>query len=177
MTRKIILYIATSIDGFIADSKGGIDWLGAGGEATEVDTSYEDFYGSVDTVVMGRTTYDQVVNELAPGNYPYADVDSYVLTSRPTENSEKIVFTSKEVTQLVEELKMEEGGNIWIVGGSSVVMPLMKENLIDEYQLAIVPIILGEGIRLFQEFSPSLQVTTTEVSTVNGLVYTKYVKR
>lgn len=76
--RKVVLYIATSLDGYIADKEGKVDWLVPTG--VEEDTSYEDFYAQVDTVIMGRTTYDQVVTELSPTHYPYEDVTSYIMT-------------------------------------------------------------------------------------------------
>lgn len=72
MKRKVILYIAVSIDGFIADTQGGIDFLGEVTVDKPVsDDSYERFYETIDTVVMGRTTYQQVVEELSPDHYPY----------------------------------------------------------------------------------------------------------
>ena len=101
MTRKVILCIATSLDGFIADSKGGIDWLHANAIEKETDTSYEDFYSNIDTVIMGRTTYDQVTEVLSPNEYPYADSQSYVLTSRKTESTETITFTDKPIVDIV----------------------------------------------------------------------------
>lgn len=177
MTRKVILYIATSIDGYIADQTGGIEWLNTATEIVEEDNGYEIFYDGVDTVVLGRTTYDQVVNELAPGNYPYDDADSYVLTSRESQELERVHFTNEAVVDLVNRLKKLPGNNIWIVGGSSVVMPLVKENLIDEYQLSTLPIILGQGIRLFQELPQPVSLKTGDVRLKNGIVTTTYYKK
>lgn len=177
MTRKVILFIGTSIDGYIADSTRGIDWLNTATEFKEEDTSYETFYQGVDTVILGRTTYDQVVNELAPGNYPYSDATSYVITSRETEDVEGVHFTSQSVVELVTELKAEEGQNIWIVGGSSVVTPLVEANLIDEYQLSVLPILLGQGIPLFQQSPVSLTLKTGDVRVRNGIVATTYYKK
>ncbi|MBP1044496.1 dihydrofolate reductase [Vagococcus sp. BWB3-3] len=177
MTRKVILFIATSIDGYIADKSGGVGWLDSATEIIEEDHSYEAFYEKVDTVILGRTTYDQVVNELAPGNYPYEDVTSYVITSRGTEDLAKVHFTNESVVNLVRELKASNGGTIWIVGGSSVVMPLVNENLIDEYQLSTMPILLGQGISLFQEMPKSLRLQTGEVHLKNGIVTTTYFKQ
>lgn len=177
MSRKVILYIAVSLDGFIADQAGKIDWLETATEFIEEDNRYTQFYANVDTVILGRTTYDQVVNELAPGNYPYKDATSYVLTSRPEENQENVIFTQADLSSLVRELKSQPGGDIWLVGGSSVVMPLLKENLIDEYQLSTLPIILGGGIRLFTEFQPALVLETVSSTSKNGIVTTTYQKK
>lgn len=177
MTRKVILFIATSIDGYIADQDGGVGWLDTATEFVEEDQSYEAFYAGVDTVILGRTTYDQVVNELSPDDYPYKDVTSYVLTSRETKDLTNIHFTNEPVVDLVKRLRSEAGGDIWIVGGSSVVMPLVKENLIDEYQLSTMPIILGQGISLFQEMADSLILKTGDVRLKNGIVATTYYKK
>lgn len=176
MSRKVILYIATSLDGFIADEAGGIEWLSTATDYEESDNSYEEFYRQVDTVLMGRTTYDQVVNELAVDNYPYADSDSYILTSRGTANKEKVVFTDEAVESLVQRLKAEAGQDIWIVGGSSLVTPLVANNMIDEYHLATLPIILGKGIPLFAEQSQPLKLKLKEVSSLNGIVSAIYTK-
>ena len=177
MTRKVILYIAVSMDGFIADQAGKIDWLETTTEFIEEDNSYAEFYARIDTVILGRTTYDQVVNELAPGNYPYKDATSYVLTSRLEENQENVIFTQADLASLVRELKSQPGKDIWLVGGSSVVMPLLKANLIDEYQLSTLPILLGEGIRLFTEFQPAIVLETVKSSLRNGIVATTYRKK
>ena len=176
MPRKVILYIAVSLDGFIADQAGKIDWLETTTEFMEEDNRYAQFYATIDTVILGRTTYDQVVNELAPGNYPYQDATSYVLTSRPGENLENVIFTQEDLSLLVKKLKSQPGKEIWLVGGSSVVMPLLKANLIDEYQISTLPIILGKGIRLFTDFEPSLVLETVTSSLKNGIVTTTYRK-
>lgn len=176
MTRKVILYIATSLDGFIADSKGGIDWLHANAIEKETDTSYEDFYSNVDTVIMGRTTYDQVTEVLSPNEYPYADSQSYVLTSRQTESTETITFTDKPIVDIVTNLKKQPGKDIFIVGGASIIKPLVDENLFDEYQLAIIPTLLSEGIPLFSDIKGNLKLTATQAKVVNNIVYHTYVK-
>ncbi|MGL4644424.1 MAG: dihydrofolate reductase family protein [Vagococcus fluvialis] len=176
MTRKVILYIATSLDGFITDSKGGIDWLHTNAIEKETDTSYEDFYSNIDTVIMGRTTYDQVTEVLSPNEYPYADSQSYVLTSRKTESTETITFTNKSVVDIVTDQKKQPGKDIFIVGGASIIKPLVEENLIDEYQLAIIPTLLGEGIPLFSDIKGNLKLTATQAKVVNNIVYHTYVK-
>lgn len=176
MSRKVVLYIATSLDGYIADSEGKIDWLETVPTYTEADNSYADFYQNVDTVILGRSTYDQVVNELAPDAYPYADADSYILTSRQTENSEKVFFTEENVVSLVTSLKKEAGKDIWIVGGKSVVMPLVEKDLIDEYQISTLPVLLGKGIPLFTEFNQRIVLEPLFSTLKNGIVSTTYRK-
>lgn len=171
--RKVVLYIATSLDGYIADKEGKVDWLVP--TVTEEDTSYEDFYAQVDTVIMGRTTYDQVVTELSPTHYPYEGVTSYIMTHESRASEGTIHFTDEAVVSLVQRLRKQPGGTIWLVGGASIIQPLVSANLIDEYQIATMPIILGEGIRLF--------ITDTRVALravksyeKNGLVYSTYAR-
>lgn len=178
MTRKVILYIATSIDGFIADNQGGIEWLNADEMADlKEDKTYDDFYQTIDTVVMGRTTYDQVVNELSPDHYPYSDKVNYVLTSRPGDGRANIIFYSETVTSLIERLKKENGKDIWIIGGNSIIMPLVEQNLIDEYRIATVPVLLGDGIPLFNRFNHSLFMSLKESYHINSICYHTFTKK
>lgn len=174
MTRKVILYIATSIDGFIADTDGGVEWLSpseTSGLAKDIDTTYDVFYKEIDTVIMGRTTYNQVVNELSPDFYPYEDKINYVLTSKVGDNRADINFSNESVVDLVERLRHEPGKAIWIVGGNSVIMPLVEKNLIDEYRIATVPVLLGSGIPLFNTFNPSLFLKLRESRQINTICY------
>lgn len=174
--RKIILYIATSLDGYIADNKGRIDWLSTNVDNSETDTSYEDFYQHVDTVILGRTTYDQVTQVLSPDHYPYSDSTSYILTSRSGEANEKLIFTDQSVVDIVNNLKETDGEDVFVVGGASIVQPLMDANLIDEYQLATIPVILGEGVPLFKPVKEPLGLRVKDVKVINNIVYRTYVK-
>ena len=175
MTRKIILFIATSLDGFIADTQGNIDWLHENTIDSEKDTAYDDFYTSVDTVIMGRTTYDQVTTSLSPDYYPYADSQSYIMTTQGNKTIENITFTNENLVELVTTLKEQDGKNVFIVGGASIVKPLMESNLIDEYQLAIIPTVLGSGIPLFTT-KRQLKLNATSAKVVNNIVYHTYEK-
>lgn len=175
--RKVIFYIATSLDGYIADTNGGIDWLTMPVENPQPDNNYEDFYRTVDTVILGRTTYDQVTTELSPKHYPYADVTSYVMTTKPLDDHDNIYFTNDNIIDLVTRLKAQTGKTIWVVGGSAVAKPLIEHNLIDEYHLAIIPKILGDGIPLFPQFSTTpLPFTAKESYIKNNIVYQVFTK-
>lgn len=174
MSRKVVLYIATSVDGYIADEYGNIDWIERHVETLEEDHHYEAFFTSIDTVILGRKTYDQIVNELSPNAYPYKGTKSYVLTSKKEENQAEIAFVNEDVVALVSTLKKEKGKDIWIVGGSQVAMSLIRENMIDEYQIAIIPVILGKGIPLFTSLNNEIGLKTKSVYAKNGIIYTKY---
>lgn len=177
MSREVILYIAASLDGYIAEPDGSIDFLGGGIELVEEDTSYQELMEKIDTVVMGRTTYDQVVNELAVDQYPYEEQLSYIITSHPEAGTEKLIFTSQEPVALIQELKEQEGEAIWIVGGASIIAPLVEANLIDTYILTTIPTILGKGIRLFNEFNGPVNLKVEQVYVKNDMVYTTYKRR
>ncbi|MBP2099359.1 dihydrofolate reductase family protein [Enterococcus rivorum] len=176
MSREVILYIATSLDGYIAEEDGKIDFLN-NVEVTEEDTSYEELLEKIDTVIMGRTTYHQVTTELAPDNYPYEKQTSYIITHHPEANTETIIYTKDSPVKLVEKLKEESGKAIWIVGGGSIVAPLVEANLIDTYIIATLPIVLGKGIPLFPAFKGPVQLKIDQVYEKNGMVYTTYSKK
>lgn len=176
MQREVILYIAASLDGYIAKTDGTIDFLGGGIELVEEDTSYQELMEKIDTVIMGRTTYDQVVNDLAPDNYPYEEQMSYIITTHLEKNTEKRIYTNQSPVELVEKLKSETGGAIWVIGGSSVITPLVEANVIDTYIITTIPTILGKGIPLFREFNGPVNVKVDDMYIKNGMVYTTYKK-
>ncbi|MGO3732954.1 MAG: dihydrofolate reductase family protein [Vagococcus sp.] len=170
--RRVILYIATSVDGYIADIDGSIDWLTQLKPGEEPDHSYDTMYQSVDTVIMGRTTYDQVTTELAPNNYPYIDKHSYVLTSRKQDALQlPVTFTNQSVISLVTQLKAEVGKDIWIVGGHSVIQPLVEANLIDTYHIATIPVLLGNGIPLFASLKRPIFLKPIQTCLINSIIY------
>lgn len=176
--RKVILFIAMSLDGYIADRNGGVDWL----KGQEEDAAYEDpypaFIADVDTVVMGWNTYHQVTTELSPEEWPYPDLKSYVVTHRrDAASSEQIVFTDEDPCALVRRLAEQEGKNIWICGGASILHPLMEENLIDEYDISVIPTLLGGGVRLFGEMERELELRLTAVRHGNGIAELIYARR
>lgn len=176
MTRKVILFIAQSLDGYIAKRNGSVDFLNHdNGYALDVDRQYDKLTEHIDTVIMGRTTYDQVVNELSPDAYPYVDYQSYILTSHELPDTEHIHFVNDDVTDLVTRLKAQPSKkDIWIIGGSSVVNPLMNANLIDTLQIGIVPVVLGSGIPLFNKTIDPKRLTLIEAKKVNNIAYLEY---
>lgn len=175
MSRKIILYIATSLDGYIAEEDGAIDFLTAESspEVGEFD-SYTQLLERIDTVVLGRTTYDQLVNELMPDQYPYEEQKSYIITHHPIEGTDQLIFTDERPEQLIQRLKSEEGKDIWIIGGGQIIAPLIANNLIDEYVITTVPIILGKGISLFHEMDAAVRLAVVDTTIENGLITSVY---
>ncbi|HCD06795.1 dihydrofolate reductase family protein [Companilactobacillus crustorum] len=179
MARKVILFIAETLDGYIAEENGNIDFLidsdFSSGETN--DREYEKLARHVDTVIMGHKTYNQVANKLSPDSYPYDDFENYVLTRHPGEDVGNIHFFDGEVVDLVKGLKKESAKkDIWIVGGSSIIAPLVNADLIDTYQIGIVPIVLGKGIPLFSEKTNFKELTLESAKKVNGISYLEYTK-
>lgn len=177
MSRKVILYIAVSLDGYIADRDGNIDWLGGQDEGDETDYGYEEFIKGVDTILMGKNTYRQVSTELSPQVWPYPGRKTYVFTHQQEQDRPEIQFTGEEPQELVRRLKAGSGKNIWVCGGSDLANQLMAADIIDEFHLTIMPVILGGGLPLFARNHPRLKLKVEQVQEINGvidIVYSKY---
>ncbi|WP_414573933.1 dihydrofolate reductase family protein [Nostoc sp. CCY 9925] len=143
---KVTLYIATSLDGYIARSNGGIDWLSIV-ETPEEDYGYAAFYDSIDAIVLGSKTYEL---GLSFDQWPYPDKKSFVLTQRDLKcDREEVVFISDTVNNALASIEKEGFKNIWLVGGGALINSFLRQSLIDEYIISTIPIILGDGIRLF----------------------------
>ena len=145
----ITLYIAASVDGYIATEDGGVEWLEEfQGETEDEDDveGYEAFFADVDCLVMGAKTYEQV---LSFGEWPYEDRPTYVLAheERPRA-AETIEFVDDDVATLAARLR-EQYDHVWLVGGARVARAFLRADGIDELRLSVVPLLLGSGIPLF----------------------------
>ena len=149
--KKVKLYIATSLDGYIARPDGSLDWLTEFPNPDKLDYGYPAFYESIDTVIMGRLTYEEILGFDVP--WPYADCASYTVSSKPELNitTERTQQVEGDLKVSVEQLTKKEGKDIWIVGGGRLIAAFMQEQLIDELILTVIPVVLGEGIPLFPE--------------------------
>lgn len=176
MKRKVILYISQSLDGFIADSIGNVDWISGNDKDYVGNYGYENFIKDIDTVILGYNTYIQIKNELSPDNWVYENLKSYVLTSKKIEDTPNIKHINMDVKELIDSLQQEQGKNIWICGGANLVNQCVKEDLIDEYQITTVPIILGSGIRLFEENNRKIRLKLKDKREENGLIIGIYTK-
>ena len=170
---NVILYTAMSLDGYIAKEDGSVDWLEDTGEG--VEGTYLKFYISIDTIIMGRKTYDQI---LTFGEWVYKGKDTYVLTSDISRVPEKpnIEFRNDEIEDLTTELKQKSKSNIWLLGGAETVNAFLEKKLIDEYRIAIVPVILGTGIPLFTSGAEE-NLDFKQVTEYDGIVELKYEKK
>ena len=164
-----------SLDGYIAKEDGDISFLSVVDSPGE-DYGYNDFIQSVDTVIMGRKTYDSVLS--FDIDFPHAERTCYVLSRTQTGTDENVTFFNGDVADLIAEIRKEEGLNIFCDGGSEVVFELMKKNLIDSFIISIIPILLGKGIKLFKAGSPETNLKLTRsISFPTGLVQVWYDKR
>lgn len=146
--RNLVLFIATSLDGYIATKDESLDWLFK--VEGEGDNGYSEFYETVDTVLIGKKTYDWIIKH-ETGEFPYKNKECYVFTRSPVEDTENVSFINEDITSFTNHLKNQEGKNIWIVGGGELLQSFVKEKLVDEIILTIAPTIIGNGIPLFKE--------------------------
>lgn len=177
MMRKVIAYIAMSVDGYVADKDGGVSWLGGDGSDEQNFGSYPEFIETVDTVILGYNTYHQIVTELSPNDWPYKGKKSYVLTHKQMESTSEITFTDESIETLLSRLKDEEGKDIWICGGANIIQQFHSRGLIDEYTLSIIPTILGDGIKLFDKQEQESKLKLKSTRSYNGIVDLVYEKR
>ena len=172
--RNIILYIAMSLDGYIADENGGVDWLSGQDPEDKSESSYPEFVQSIDTVIMGWETYHQVITELSPREWVYEELMTYVITHREEASSEKIRFIHESPSALIRNLKEMDGKDIWICGGASIAWQLMRDGLIDRFYISVIPVILGDGIRLFEKTEKRLELKLLEIRSWNGITELRY---
>lgn len=145
--RKVVLYIATSLDGYIARENGDIDWLpGDPGQ----DFGYSEFYSTIDTVLIGRKTFEQA---LSFGEFPYPDKTCFVFSRGTPFEHPAVETVSGNIPSFVRKLQAREGKSIWLVGGAELIHEFVTHDLIDEYIISVLPVLLGSGIPLFHKRS------------------------
>lgn len=147
--KKIKLYIACSLNGKIAEKDGSVDWLYVYNSEDEKDYGYEEFYKSIDTTIQGSSTYNQIIDWDI--EFPYKDKTNYVITrNQDAQDNENVSFIKDNHIEFLKDLKEQDGGDIWLVGGGQINTMLLNEGLIDELQVFVMPIILSDGIDLFE---------------------------
>ncbi|KIL43099.1 dihydrofolate reductase family protein [Jeotgalibacillus campisalis] len=169
--RKAVVFIAQSIDGYIATKEDSLDWLFS--VEGEGDNGYGEFISTVDTILMGKRTYDWLMKE-EDGKFPYPDKKCYVFSRSQHEDTEHVTFITEDIGRFLSHLKDEEGKNIWIVGGGDVLQTFFKESLVDELTLTVAPRIIGEGIPLFKSGDYQLDLSLLGTRTFNQFVELHY---
>jgi len=142
---RFFVFIATSVDGYIAGSEGDLDWLSCVDKAGE-DYGFAAFMERIDTLLLGRNTYDAVLGMKA---WPYAGKSCFVVTHRPVEASRYgVEFVSGSTDAIVAALRQAEAQSVYVDGGQ-LIQQWLDAGLVDEITISIVPVLLGQGIRLF----------------------------
>lgn len=175
--RSTILYIAMSLDGYIADTNGSVDWLAGDGSAPDTNAEDAAFFHSIDTIILGRRTYDQITTELSPEAWPYEPFMTYVITHHPLPAQANIHFTDELPSALVRRLRRQSGKSIWVCGGATIVQPLLRDRLIDRLQITLIPTLLGGGMRLFDTLTTEESLRLIRTRTTDGMVELTYEKR
>lgn len=176
MGSKLILYIAMSLDGYIAARDGSIGFLDDTSTSLP-DLGYETFYSSIGSIIMGGKTYRQVKNELSPGKWIYEGMPCYAYSHERNSNDSNVKFTQLAPAQLLCEIRKNHTGNIWLMGGGEVIHGFMRENLIDEYYIYVMPTLLGDGIPLFIKDFPKIDLTLTRATGIGQITELVYCKK
>ena len=170
------LFIATSIDSYIARNDGSIDWLDGVEHPKGVDYGYSAFMSTIGTVMMGRKTYEDVVG--FDVDWPYGEYKTYVVSSK----SDVVISTPN--TELIHNIESETlvavskntNKDIWVVGGGELIASFLNKGLIDYMLISIIPVVLGSGRPLFKDsLETKFQLESTE-SFENGIVNLVYRK-
>ena len=166
-----------SLDGYIATNDDDLSWLSIV-EKEGLDYGYGAMMERTDAYIVGKKTYDVILG-LTGGDFPQAKMfDCYVITRQEIESKEGITFYNGDINSLISKLKSEKGKDIYCDGGSHIVKLLMEEDLIDEYIISIIPISLGDGIRLFKGGTPTLNLELVKSESFEtGLTQLQYIRK
>ncbi len=172
--RKVIVFIACSADGYIAGKEDNLEFLSIV-EAPPEDYGYAAFVSTVDTVIMGRKTYDKVLSFGVP--FPHQERTCFVISASRKGKDEHVTFWNDDPEKLIDQLQKQEGTSIFVDGGAATIHALLKKGLIDEFIISIIPHFLGSGIRLFADDFPEQSLKLTDSKTFpSGLVQLWYQK-
>jgi dihydrofolate reductase len=169
--RKVVLGLGISLDGYIARRDGAVDFL-----FMPKDYPMAAFIASIDTAIMGRKTYD-VSKAMGGGDFG-GNIKHYVLSrTLPPGERDGLIFVNESPAALVERIRRDKsrGKDIWLMGGGELARDFLKDDLVDELYLGVVPVLLGEGIPLFPSGFPQRNFALVENKTFSrGLIALKY---
>ena len=172
---KLVLFIATSSDGFIADVDGGVDWLPQPKNDAELEeVGYKDLMGRISTIVMGRKSYDQIVSF---GDWAWPDKQTYVFSAEPIPSLATYITSTNEKPEgfCLNIADKEHRGDIWLLGGAKLAKSFNEKNLIDEIILTITQLELKKGIALDIDFGKYDLVSTKNL--MDGMIQKKFYAR
>ena len=168
--RKVILGLAVSLDGFIEGPNGEYDWC-----FTDQDYGLSDFFKRVDTLFMGRKTYElmlSVGDKASPG---FPKMKEYIFSTTLKNVKEGATLINGNIKQEIDRIKKEKGKDIWLFGGASLTTAFINENLLDEIWMSVHPLLLGSGNPLFQHITHRIHLELLETKSYSsGLVSLKY---
>lgn len=177
MEKKNSVFIATSIDGYIADKNGGIDWLQSIPNPDNDDMGYQEFYNNIDALVMGRTTFETVLG--FDIDWPY-NKPVFVLSNKlkeiPETHRDKAFLVKGTLNEILEHIHQKGHKKLYIDGGTTI-RNFLKAELIDEMVLTRIPVLLGGGSPLFTELPNEQKFELIETRTFLNQVTQNYYKR
>lgn len=170
---KTTYYVASSLDGYIARESGDVSWLEDLGIPME-ETGYEEFYATVDALVMGRKTYDMIVSF---GQWPYGDKPVWICSRRKINPMEVCNLQAgkspEEAYQAAQDLNIK---HLWLVGGGSLASAFLEKSLLTDVSLSLMPIILGGGIKLFGDLPSPIKINKgNQVPHESGFIQLEYI--
>ncbi|MEA4916601.1 dihydrofolate reductase family protein [Proteiniphilum sp.] len=175
--RALISFIATSLDGYIAQPNDDLSFLSLVEKEGE-DYGYKEFTDTIDTIIVGRRTYDYVFREIGTSHYDNGERNVYVITRTERPNVGRTTFYTESLIDLVKQLKSEEGKNIYCDGGAEIIHELLKNDLIDEFIISVIPVLVGNGTRLFKDGRPEQELELVNVRTYDtGLTQLRYKRK
>ena len=175
--RTVSLFIATSLDGYIAKPNDDLSFLKLVEKEGE-DYGYAEFTSTIDTIILGRKTFDWVAREIGTSHYDNGERDVYVITRTERASVGKIKFYTKSLAELVRQLKSESGKNVYCDGGAEIINELLKNDLIDEFIISVIPVLVGNGTRLFKDGRPEQQLELLATKTFDtGLTQLHYKRK
>jgi dihydrofolate reductase len=168
--RKIVYGVGISLDGYIARPDGSVDFL-----FMPKDYSMGPFFKRIDTAVMGRKTYE-VGLKMSGGKFDSGGLGCYVFSrTMPAGTRGGVTFTAESPGKLVREMRKAKGKDIWLMGGGELARELLRDDLVDEIYLGILPVLIGEGIPVFPAGFPERKFTLTENKSYSrGMISLKY---
>ncbi|HEX4546103.1 MAG TPA: dihydrofolate reductase family protein [Candidatus Acidoferrum sp.] len=168
--RKVVLGVGISLDGYIARPDGAVDFL-----FMPKDYSMAPFFATIDTALMGRKTYE-VALKMGGGSFSGSSMKSYVFSrSQPRGERSGVIFVNESPETFLANLRKRPGKDIWLMGGGELARDFLKDDLVDELYLGIVPILIGNGLPLFPSGFPQREFTLVENKTYSkGMIALKY---
>jgi dihydrofolate reductase len=173
---SVYVYISQSLDGYIADENGGIEWLNDIPNPENSDFGYVEFMNNIDAIIMGRNTFETVQSF---GIWPYSKpvyVISTSLHNLPKQYSDKAKIMNLKPKKIIEKLENDGLKNLYIDGGT-LIQSFLSEDLIDELIITTIPVLLGGGIPLFGKLKKSLKFRFLKSEVLNNYLVKSYYKR